>query len=644
MSKASLREIVYLINFMDTDSRYSRISNIEMIAKHILKKAEEMGDEFTKALAHKVIGRLFYEKGMFESALAQFERALSSYEEVLRGKEIDEFSAKLYTWIGLSALRTNEYKKAANAFKIAINYLEKSNKNRFIIGELKALLGDALSYVEPENALIAFEEAHELMKESPTVLFISNGLKLFSALVFRRYFNEASSILAEVSENVLRAIKGMDISVYQSIRKIYKGPFLKALRIINLNSVNEIKHLLGGVEGIKGIYFTFRYFLKPLIRIKDLATYNQAIIVASRLVNDEYIDEVISRKNKFLRLYDLGNLTAYKLKNRYGFTRLSISLDTIIQMIRLRYRNIMLISLTKLDVPQEYLLLALEYPSNNIIIKRINIDIDEVVYCSKHGKEIDLKINSLLPVEIENRLLRYDEQDIVIFSVDKSLHEIPWEILNIGKSGKVVGLVTNIIRVPTLIQVPLWKANYYDFKIDKIAVVDVLKSKKIMKKITSSLKKRNYRVYIGEDLDANFLVNEHINLLFIANELRDTLGDEVFIKIGNAFFSNRDIEKLDMSGDLVILATPYAMEVHEDNLGYSFLPNSFLMSGYKSVLIINSSLSIKDYEILIDELSNLNERKNTIADVVLMLKRKIYSLGKKWWQNIALYGSPLVML
>jgi len=641
-SKTNPQEILLLINFMDIDAKYSRFSNTETIAKHVLKRADKLGDYFTKALAHKVLGRLFFEKGMFTSALAQFERALNSYEEVLETDKQDEFSAKLHAWIGLCALRTSEFEKAVNAFKTALSFLEKNGGNRFVIGELKALLGDALSFINPENALSEFEEAHELMKNSPSVLFISNGLKLFSALVFRKYHREAASILSEVGENIIKAIKGMNLTVYQSIKKIYKGPFLKALSLINLKGNREIKGLFSGVEGVKGIYFLFRFFLKPLIKIKDLTTYNQAILIASRLMNQDYIDEVIARKNKFLRVYDTGNLSSYKLKNKYGFTRLSVSLDTLVQIIRKRFRKVMMISLTKLNNPQEYLLLSTEYPISTTIMKRIKLDVDDIIYYGKKSKEINESVSALLPVDLESSLLNYTEQDIVLFSVNDILYQLPWEALFVGESR--LGLKTNIVRVPTLYQLALWNQDYYHFKLEKIAIIELMKQKKLIKNLVNILRKRRYRVYLSENINANYLTNEHINLLIVANYLQDMLGDEIFIRMGNAFLSVKDIEKLDISGDLVVIIAPYAMEVSDDTVSNHNLPMSFLMSGFKSALVINSDLSIRDQEILINEINNITSKNSYVANIALELRRKIYSYGKNWWQNVSLSGSPLVSI
>lgn len=642
LSKISPREILLLIDFMNMDTKYSKLSNIETIAKHVLKRADELSDYFTKALAHKVLGRLFFEQGMFTSALAQFERALDSYKEVLETGEQDEFSAKLHAWIGLCALRTNEFKKAVESFKIALSFLEKKGASRSIIGELKALLGDALSFINPDDALSEFEEAHELMREAPSVLFISNGLKLFGALVFRKYYEEASSILSEISENIIKAIKGMNLIVYQSIKKIYKGPFLKALSLINLKRDRGIELLLNGLEGVKGIYFLFRFFLKPLVKIKDLTTYNQAILIASRLMDPDYIEEVISRKDKFLRVYDTGTLWSYKLKNKYGFTRLSVSLDTLLRETKKRFRKVMIISLTKLDSPQKYLLLSAEYPSGIRIMERLKLNAEDIIYFNKKGKEVNDSISSLLPVDLENALLSYNERDIVFFSVNDVLYQLPWEALFVENDK--LGLKTNVVRVPTLYQLALWSQDYYNLKLEKIAIVELMSQKKLTSNLMSLLKRKNYRVYLGENLDANYLINDHIDLLIIANHLQDVFDDEIFIRIGNALLSVRDIEKLDISGDLVIIIAPYAMEVSDDGVSNHNLPMSFLMSGFKSVLTINSDLSIVDQAILINEIEKATNKYSYVADIVLELRRRIHSYGRNWWQNISLSGSPLVTI
>ena len=640
-------EVAFLINYMDTEAYLTRFADIEMVAKNILRRAEEVEDNFLKSVAHEALGRVFFEKGMFPAALAQFEDALSNYLSTgIKNPDYDETCAKLNAWIGLSALRTGDYKRSASAFRNAIDILLRLDKNRSILGELKALLGDALSYVSPEEAVQEFEEAHELMKESPSPLFISNGMKLFASLVFRKYYNEAASILSDISENLLRAISGMNLTVYQSFRKIYRNAFVKALKFINIENPRTIQDFLYGVEGIKGIYFIFRYFLKPIFKLKDLENYNQAIIIASKLNNPRYLEDMLERKKRLLRMYDVGGLSPYKLRNLYGFASKTIRFDALIQRARLGFRNILILSFTKLNVPNQYLLIALEYPLGAIaLVKRLNIDVEEILASKEQGIEGMIKeLQYLLPQEIIERLNEYDENDLVIVSPDGILHEVPWEAIPLNGEYPFLSLATNVLRVPTLHQLIFWNTTNLYYSSEKIAILEIPKERdKLRHAVRKYLKKRGYRVFSGLSDSIRLMMSEYVDFLYYAVEPFSISADEQFLRFGNSFLAITDIEKLDLSGGIVVLDLSNSVDIIEDEIGYHSAPIAFQIAGFRSILTINGKLSEKDRDYFINSLVE-DQYANIITEWLLAFRRKLFTSNKNWWYQIVLYGDPHIRI
>jgi len=638
------QEVFFLIHYMDTEAYLSRLSDIENIAKKLLKAAERTKNHILKSLSHEALGRLFFEKGTFLAALAQFEEALDEYITHCGGCGYkDEVYAKLNVWIGLSAIRTNDYKKATKAFKEAIKILEEQNEQRHIIGELKALLGDALSHIAPEEAVQAFEEAHELMKGAPSPLFISNGIKLFASLVFRRYFNEAANVLSEVAENMLRALNGMNIIIYRSFIKIYRNVFLKALRVIELENLSSIKDMLFGVEAIKGTFYLFRALFKPVLRLKDIDNYNQAILLANRLKFTDYLEEMIEKKRKFLKMYDIGDLSPYKLRNLMGFSDKVIRFDTLIQRARLAYQRILVLSFTKLQQPNFYLLVGLEVPSGSVaLIKRIIIDPDIIITAGNRDAEsISKELKSILPSEIEEILAEFTENDLVVISPDGALHEIPWELYPIeDKETPYLGLKTNILRVPTIYQLIFWNVkNIYSPY--KIAIVETSKSeKKIRQMISKALKHRGYKVYAEGRESLRLMMSNFIDLFHLSTKEYQTIIDEFFISIGGKLLSITDIEKLDLSGGIAVLDIPNSLSIVEDEDAYHSLSIAFQIAGFKSIVAIADPLDEKSKINLFSRFYNL---KNTsrIGDIILKIRKMFYSANKSWWYKIVLLGDPM---
>jgi len=634
---------------MNAESQIIKHENIENIARSILKSAEKRGDKLLEAFAHEALGRIFFERGMFLAALAQFEEALSKFmtesekTAVLRDEET---YAKLNAWIGISALRTNEFKKAIDAFKKAINILSNISENSPILGELKALLGDALSYTSPEEATHEFEEAHELMLRNPSPLLISNGLKLFAALVFRRYYNEAASILNEVSENLPRSLNGLNLAVYLSFTKIYKNIFLKAASLIELTNARGIQDLLHGIEGIKGIYFILRSTLKPIFRLRDLESYNQALIFASRFGSLEYFEEMLEQKKRLLKMYDMGNFSGYKagykLREIHNCLNLTVSFDSLIQKALHGFERIFILSFLKLLEPNQYLLIALDYPLKEIaLVRRIEIEAENILKEDINTASRELELS--LPQEVVEFLKNLDCNDLLFLSLDGVLHELPWELLPSGDQERpYLGLVTNIIRLPTLYQIYFW--NLYEVQKKEIALVEIQRNKNSLRKfVEKALKKKKYRVFSNVESNIYILMTEYMKILHYSRDPFLTLSDEPLLKIGSIFLSPIDIERLDLYGDVVILDISNSTDIIEDEVGYHNLPISFLMAGFTSVIAVNGEVDDAARLLLAKTLYE-NKNKTRISDALLTFRKTAFETGADWWYRVVLYGNPHIRI
>ena len=646
-------EIAFLISYMEANIRSSYREDIESIAKRVLKKAEGINHLVLKALAHEALGRIFFEKGMFSVAYAQFEEALKTYLNAINKQDkekflrLDETYAKLNAWIGLSSLRAGENKRAAEAFKEAIRVISNIDKDSPLLGELKALLGDAISFISPEEAVQYFEEAHEIMLRHPSPLLISNGMKLFSALVFRMFHNEAANILNDVAENIIACMSNMNASIISSFKRIYNNVMLKALKRIDLSSIGPIIDFLYGIEGVKAIYFLFRSLLKPVFKLKDLEYINQALFTSIKLSSLHFYEEMLERKKRLLDFYDTSGLSAYKLRSLFGYFNKTMKLDTLIQRALSTFRNVLIISLTQLNGSRDYLLAVADFPNKNVtVIERIKIS-DELMIPTEgvieNIEENAQLIENVLPDELLEVMKDFGEEDLIIISPDGTSHEVPWEITPTGDpKAPYIGVKTNITRVPTLHQMIFWgkSRSYYD----KIALLEFSRKRRGLEKmIRNALKKKGYRVFQNVNEGIYIIITENVDLFHYIGEPLKTPDDQPIIKIGSLILLPTDIERLDFSGKLAIIDVPNGLGVIEDEYYYRNLAIAFQMAGFRSVITTRGEIDDSIRKRLAMALYS-RENATRISHILLKFRKDLFYQGNERWHNVILYGDPTVMI
>ncbi|MHA1617585.1 MAG: hypothetical protein ACTSX9_09790 [Candidatus Njordarchaeales archaeon] len=632
--------IAYLLSYME--SQTTKISDIEVMIKELLREVEKSDKLAIKSLVHEALGRIFFERGLYSAAFYQFEEALRNlklaYEK--EGREEDEAIAKLHTWVGLCALRVNEFKRAAEAFGRAIDILEeKISPTASVLGELHALRADSLSFFAPNDALEEFETAHELLLRNPSPLFISNAMKLFAALSFRKNFEEAVSFLNDLSNNILSSIREMNIGIYESFRKVIRNTYLKALRIIRVEKPSSIERLLLGADTVKGLYFIFRSFLKPSISFRELGSINTAILAASELGNIKVYENLMSRKEYLTRLWDYMRLSSYKLRMVN-----SRALEHNLAKLKTEYRDILVISFIKLLESHEYLLITHAFSHKEFSsLTRLSIDDRYLDLKYEKPEEIANELSLLLPDKFLEKLNYLTSDWLVILSLDGFLHEIPWELISINSSEKpFLSLRCPVVRVASLQQVSTWQL--FSQKSDNVALLEVSPDRVSEGKLVGKLlKARGYRTYMNIGDNVSVILTENLNVLYYSWEPVTTPDDQPIIRLGSLILMPQDIERLDLSGGLAILNINNGVRVIEDSQGLHSLPLAFNMAGFQSVI---TTIGNVDYDVRSRVIETLlaDLKMRNISDRLLITRRMLYQDNNQDWYKYVLYGSPTVIL
>ncbi|MHA1589265.1 MAG: hypothetical protein ACTSVA_01515 [Candidatus Njordarchaeales archaeon] len=634
--------ISYILSYMESSS-LSRASGVENITRELLREIEDTDKWAIKSIVHEALGRIFFEKGLYAAALYQFEEALKNLKKAFKkeGRTVDdEALAKIYAWIGLCSLKTNEFRKAVDAFSESIKILKKRNPNIPILGELHALYADALSFVSPNEALEEFELAHELLLRNPSPIFISNAMKLFAALVFRKHFEEAASILSDLAYKALSSMKGMNIGIYESFQKVMRNTYLKALRIVEAGRPIVIEKLLLGVEAIKGLYFLFRSFLKPALSFREVESINTTILAAVKLGNIKLYESLMNKKEYLDRLRDFTGLSSFRLRmvNQDAFAR-------NLEALRTKYKDVLVISLTKLLKSREYLFISHAFFHKEFdLVTKVFIDDSFLELRHEEPNVISKELAHIIPIRLLEQFSKIDKNWLVILSLDGSLHEIPWELIptNTAKES-FLALRCPVTRVVSLQQIITWSFNYPK-KHGNIALMELPPDRDDENRLVRSMLRRiGYRVYSNIRDGFNMLTTESIGVLYYGREPIRTLDDQPIIKLGNLILMIHDIERLDLLGRLAILNIDNGVEIVEDNIGYHSLPIAFNMAGFESVIATLAEIDYKS-KLLLPKIIFGFQNPKDIGYRLYMLRKILYNADNPVWYRYVLYGSPLTVI
>ncbi len=607
---------------------------LEKIAKKILKKIKEDENLAVKALAHEVLGKIFFEKGIFSAAEAQFKEAYDALKKI-DALERSEAALKLLTWLGLTSLRLGKYREAENFLERVIMLLRERYGENTIVGEIMSLYADAITYRDPEEAINIYESAHNILVKSPGPFLLSNAVKLSSALFFRRYTNEAATILGESFKDLLKITKWLNIEIIKSMRILYNKTLGKAITHIDLSYVSDLWSLSIGLEGIKGLYFEYKAAIKPIVNLASLEEVNKKILRAAQTRNLSLLDALINGKETKIRLYSSNFL----LKSTDIINRsLAFAFDRLYR----KFGTVNLLLFHKTQNPEEYVVILLRYPKKSGIIKKIIVSEDLIKSVPENPQEGSKKIKEILPEDILEEISRME--GILLISPSDLLHEVTWEILPYNNQRwPYISLNIPVVRISSMFELLRWNFGNRVYSYGKLALIQHNRERKkegIF--VSNELKKKGLRV-IRNIGDSIFLVlGEYISVLHYIDKIIETPNGNIFIKLGDFPLSIRDIEILNIRGGIAILNVSNSIASIIDEFGYHNLPIAFNISGFSSSIAINGSIDVKKSNLL-PLLYYLNNGEE-IWYHLLNIRRNLYDSNSSYWYKYVLYGNPLTRL
>jgi len=660
---ARFPSLLLMISYFDGEEGSEAIVNFEGDVRKLLKIARQEKDLPTLIFAHEAMGRIFFVKGFLVPAAFQFREAIRLLKILKRKKRIDErdykiILAKLLSWLGLCYLNVGKFKSSAKAFGKAIKLLEELEYNKPIIGELKSLRGDALSFFNTEEALNEVETAHEILLKHPSIILLTNAIKLFAALLVRNYKADALDILAEAFDKMLmpEILEDLSLSFYKNYQKLLGKIYYKVLKNIDLSfEPDELtKKFIFGTEGAKGLYYIFRYFLKPVVHPKNLLAVNKTILIAEQLKlgGFRFLDEIVNKKEKIMESFE----RAYYLKFREGGTSFYLSkaysmreriLESALNDLAKHYKKVALLCFEKTGEENIFILSFFDLALGKSFFKKIKIEpneVEEILETDDAIKRSEMIIDKLGIEPLIGYFSELGDNDLLIVSPIDFLHKIPFETIFLG-NGRFFGSSTNIVRVPTLYTVPIWTILHSRFlrtfstRKRKHIILDIsLKNER--KAILNILNKLKKEVRLKVSQSIPLMRVGFANVYHISSD-RSQLIDGVYNIISGQIFNPLDIEKISLPYEIVILNIPSAVEIQEFKYGYTNFAIAFLTAGVQSVIAagkkVDWEIAVEFSKVFYNSLLKEHEKASLSA---LKARREILARGFYDGLFFYFYGNP----
>ena len=661
---ARFPSLLLIISYFDGEEGSEAIVNFEGDVRRLLKIARQEKDLPTLIFAYEAMGRIFFIRGFLVPAASQFREAIKLLRILKKKKKINErdykiILAKLLSWLGLCYLNVGKFKNSAKVFGKAIKLLEELEYNKPIIGELKSLRGDALSFFDTEEALNEVEIAHEILLKHPSIILLTNAIKLFAALLVRNYKADALDILAEAFDKMLmpEILEDLSLSFYKNYQKLLRKIYYKVLKGLDLSFESDelTKKFIFGTEGAKGLYFIFRYFLKPVIHPKNLLAVNKTILIAEQLKlgGFRFLDEIMNKKEKIMESFE----RAYYLKFREGGTSFYLSkaysmhdkvLETALNDLAKHYKKVALLSFERISEENIFILSFFDLTLGKSFFKKIKIEpneVEEIIEMEDAIKRSEMIVNMLNIEPLIGYLSEFGDDDLLIISPIDFIHKIPFEAIFLG-NGKFLGSSTNISRVPTLYLVPIWTILHnkllrtFSTRKRKHIILDISfkNERKAILNILNKLKKE-IRLKISQSIP--LMRVGFANVYHISSDYSQLI-DGVYSVISGQIFNPLDIEKISLPYEIVILNIPSAVEIQEFKYGYTNFAIAFLIAGVQSVIAVgkkmNWKIAVEFSKVFYNSLLKEHEKASLSA---LKARREILTRGFNDGLFFYFYGNPL---
>ncbi|MGQ4892288.1 MAG: tetratricopeptide repeat protein [Candidatus Njordarchaeia archaeon] len=629
-------EILHLL--LSHHQNLGRLYENELIKrlKNIIQNADDFPHaDLIKYLGFALLGKIEFEKNLLPVALNHFEEAYKNFQK-LDFKDPDE-EARLKAWIGLVAFKLGDYKKAQIFFTSAIRHLEEKGREtkKPIIGELKALLADALFFSSPNEAIQESEYAHEILKEYISPFLISNAIKLGTGLIVRGYIDDGYSVIREGLEKIPEVVKMMNISFIKTL-KFLEGNSKKAIFYIEPKNESSMKNLLISFEALKGIYYTFRRIVKPNIDSRRLLTFNSKIVSLIRKMNK--LEEIMSLKNSFLNKTEMIGI----------FTISDYPIYTIEQKINQlskTFGEVSILSFIANEKPQEYRITL--YRNNGLgekIISKV-VEIDDGILESRYmaQEEASSFIANYIPLEVLNEISNIEKDTLMIISPTKNLFSVPWELIPYqSKEMPYLGLSLATVFIPSLMDITFWEREVHPSSNKKFYIETDKERRGVSKKVENILQKIGY--WRNDKLERDLIrdLTAEVSIFIYMNKTLETPDGDMFIKIGKSYLSALDLERMKFRGNLAILDAPCCLESFIDDYGAHNLTISLILSGFKSVIgYLGEGSDDKKFADFLEKLV-LNE-KQFLFEGMLYAKRELFNNNKQWW-HYTYFGNPMIIL
>ena len=607
--------------------------DLENALREIIRDAERSPQQdLIRYIAFTLLGKINFEKGLMPIAYNHFKEALKHLRNTRY--EDKEEEARLKAWLGLISLKIGEFKEAVNLLREAIGMVELLFGRGELLGELKVLLADALYFVDSNEAVQVAEDAHEILKQFATPLYLSNALKLTAALAARRFNNEAASILREAFDKYSRLLFTFNASFVRTLKAIENNS-KRMIFYIDPTLEEALIDLIIGLEGLKGAYYLYRKATRLEVSSSKLLNINKSIVKA--LLKGKSPDDLFNSKRRHLEMMEDKVVLGAKPRPIY-------SINSILENLLDTFNHVAILSFIEGDESHIYRISLLELPDRIVKTKIIEIG-DEILEAQDLPPKLaSVKIEKAIPRDFLSALSRLKDKDLLIVSVDGKLSSVPWDLIPANEYGelKYLGLITNVVYVPTLHEMSFWDRK----REPRFERSFYIASKKLNKKQLNELELvisecgfspiKNIGNIIGKSFDLK------VDLMVLCDEGIESPDDDIYFKLDRNYISMMDLEKVAFKGDLAIVCTNGSLQSTKDEVGIHNPTLSFLMSGYKAALgYIGSTIDTAFFfDFLIDF---FREESEPVYKKIFKTKHKANNKNRDWWR-FQLYGNPLVKI
>jgi len=653
MILAGLYESSSLFNFLnfDIDIVIRYINNrvyinprkVIRLAKSLLNLAEEQNDPFIKYLMHRALGKAYFELDLYATALAQIKESMKILEkiktDVIYSASLESFQeefAKLNAIAGFLAYRLRDWNAAKKYIENALDYLKsmilkKPNERsiKTLLGELYSIYGDVLAFLAKPESTNAYEQAHELLKEQPSMLLIINGVKLAAHLIARGFRNEALTLLKEIVENPFNLFKHADDGILRSVLLAINLNISRFLSEMRLRSYEQALNFVISTEGLKGITFAFRTWYKIADGIRLMYELNRGILYAS----PKQVLTLEQMRRRKIRAYQ----NRYEIYVPWRALKYA-NLEKVVDILSPVFEEIYLLAFSKENENSYSVFLISLKPKGVYIQSAFKVDANTIANVSKNMNDFSI-LRRLIGTEILEKLYELNEKSLLILSLDDVLHEIPWENIPIDGDYPYIGLKVPIVRIPTIYAAYLWLMTRGGSSTFSIIGERRIDEYKMVKK---SLKRRGYRVIDEYEFIYYLDENARVKGFHFCSNLLESVIDAQVLPISRLIIRPDDEMLLCMHADFAFLNAHNTTSIFLDEFGEHSLPICLLSAGVQTVVSVIGFPSEKEMFEFAYEF--YKPRRLRAYERLLHAKRELYKKGSDAFKYYVMYGNPLVLL